>query len=212
MCGIFAYAGSVPPETGHLAAAASGAARRGPHGHGWIARNPDGRHHLHTALGPLTHTALHRIPATATALLGHARMATVGRYDDPDALQPWLVNAADGRVHAVVHNGNVYNADRLSDRPGAVTDSHALALAYADLRAAGLTPPVAIKALVDRAQQHAWVIAVLDSDGRLYGHRHRHPLYTCTAGSGAVYWTSQPCCRTAVPLPELTVFTALEGS
>lgn len=213
MCGIFGYAGALPADPVHLTTAATGAGRRGPHGHGWAARTPDGAVTLHTSLGPLDAARLRGIPAGSSAILGHARMATVGRYDDLAALQPWLADAGlpgVGAVHALVHNGNVYNANRLTDRP-TVTDSHALALAYAQLRGSGLTPPVALKQLLDRAQQHAWAIVVLDADGRLYGHRYRHPLYRCNPPYGGVYWSSQPCCETAVLLPELTVFTALEG-
>lgn len=211
MCGIFAYAGRpLSTERAHLMRAALGAARRGPHGYGWTGRTPGGQNFVRRGLGPLNPRELAAVSNEITVMLGHTRLATVGRYDDVRGLQPLLAAAtlpahASTIPHAVVHNGNVYNADQLADR--AVTDSHAVALAYARLRL-DTDPATALKEIVDRAEQHAWVIVVLDTDGQLYGHRHRHPLFTCTdpAGNG-VYWSSQPCCGTARPLPELTVFT-----
>ena len=194
MCGIFGFAGSrLDPD--HLARAAHGATRRGPHGHGWAAVGPTPgfRHQLGSA-----DIDVHAIPPDATAVLGHGRLATSGPADAA-GLQP--LAAGPGWL---AHNGNVYNAAQL--RPAAVTDSHALALVYAHGRAGGLDPATALKQLVDQAEQVAWVIVVLDADGHLYGHRYTHPLFTCTTATGT-YWSSRRCCATAEPLPELVPFS-----
>lgn len=210
MCGIFAYAGRRPPEPVHLAAAALGASRRGPHGHGWVARNPGGGTVIRADLGRLD-PRVPALPADATTVLGHARMATVGQHDDLRGLQPLITDAtrpahAGNQKHYVAHNGNVYNPDDLA--PRAVTDSAALATAYANARLSGLEPKAAIADVIDRADQRAWVLVVLDAfDGRLYGHRFDHPLYTCTPLSGGTYWSSNPCCPYADLLPGLAPFT-----
>lgn len=203
MCGIFAYHGRRLDHL-HLRTAAAGASRRGPHGHGWVACYPSGYRQAHHALGPLDADTL-TIQREPDTVIGHTRLATATAFDDNAGLQPYLVGSSGTDV--LVHNGVVHNR---RDFPAGVTDSHQLALAYAVMREAHIDPATAVKSLVERAVQHAWVILVRDRDGHLYGHRHGHPLYVCNPGYGT-YFSSQPCCPTAELAPELAVFTTAGG-
>lgn len=204
VCGIFAFRGD-KVDLAHLRLVATGAARRGPHGHGWTARYRNGIGQDHHALGPLD-PKLPTLPTDPVAVLGHARLATASIEDDEASLQPYTIG-----YHSLVHNGVVHNRGSFPTSAvdcdlAAVTDSHQLAMGYAAART-DVDPQTALKYLAERAQQKAWVIVVLDADGHLYGHRYGHPLYQCLFTRGGAYWSSQPCCAQARMLPELSVFT-----
>lgn len=184
MCGIFAFTGPARPDPLLLTAAAVEAARRGPHGHGWVIRDPAGALSSHHQLGALNGDLDLLARVTGTAVLGHARLATFGAHDDTGVFQPVI---SDG--HAIAHNGNVYNAATLA--AWAPTDTHALAAAYAAVRASGLPARAALDYIVAHADQRAWAIVILDADGTLLAHRHYHPLYIVQAAEGT-YLSSRP--------------------
>jgi predicted glutamine amidotransferase len=203
VCGIFAYHGAGRPDPELLTAAAVEAARRGPHGHGWVTRQPDGTLTEHRQLGPLNGDLAALREASATAILGHARLATSGAWDDTACFQPVTIAG-----HAIAHNGNVYNADELA--AGAPTDTYALAIEYAALRAAGILPSQAFAEAIGKARQEAWAVVILDAGGGLHAHRHYHPLYALQADGGAYVSSRQfhPACEL---LPEDQVLTLAPG-
>lgn len=197
MCGIFGFHGPGAPDPGLLTTAAALAGRRGPHGCGWATRDEWG-----------TRTVRHPSPLTerldevgrigARAVLGHSRLATMGDWRDVRQLQPFTVAG-----HALAHNGSIANPDDLY--PGAATDSEALAHAYAAFRVAGRSPYAALEFLLGAIAQHtAWAVVVLDTTGRLYAHRHYHPLYRLDTGGEGVYLSSQRFHPAAELLPEDT--------
>jgi len=195
MCGIFGYVGTAVPDRELLTAAALAAGRRGPHGCGWVWT--DGRQGLtrRVYLGPLTAAWTAAWPSIegAAALLGHARLATVGDWRREDELQPVRVGAL-----ALAHNGVIRNAEALA--PGHRTDSIALAHAYAAARARGEAPVAALDRLLQHADQRAWVVVALE--GRtLYVHRHYHPCWLARVSGGA-YLASQAFPPTAQLVPE----------
>ena len=120
----------------------------------------------------------------STTILGHARLATVGDWRQVNQLQPVTVSG-----FALAHNGVIDNPADLAG-PGHATDSIALAHAYAALRLEGVHPITALDKLVAAAIQRAWAIVVLDTNGRLYAHRHYHPLWRLDTDRGA-YLSSQ---------------------
>lgn len=182
MCGIFGYHGTGSPDPLILRAAASGAGRRGPHGYGFAFRRPDGALYGWHEIGPVN---LDRLPQVGfNVILGHARLATVGDWRQREQLQPIVVDQ-----HAIAHNGVISNPDDLT--PHCVTDSIALAQAYGRLRREDVTPWEALEKLIASAEQRAWAIAVLDSSGPIYVHRHYHPLYSYRDDRGT-YLSSQP--------------------
>jgi predicted glutamine amidotransferase len=203
VCGIFAYHGAGQADPELLTAAAVEAARRGPHGHGWVTRQPDGTLAEHRQLGPLNGDLAALREASATVILGHARLATSGAWDDPGCFQPVIIAG-----HAIAHNGNVYNAGELA--PGAPTDTYALAIEYAALRAAGIPPGQALTEDLARASQKARAVVVLDAGGGLYAHRRYHPLFALR-GDGGVYVSSRPFHRASKLLPEVQVITLAAG-
>ncbi|MFZ4266590.1 class II glutamine amidotransferase [Streptomyces arboris] len=163
MCGLFAYTGPADPDPDQLQAAAAAAAARGPHGHGWATSG-----HAHHALGPLAPRDVRTIQARA--VIGHARLATVGDYRDPAQLQPLT---ADG--HQLAHNGTVHNWPALA--PHATTDSAVLASRYAHARTRGLAPAAALATVLEGAQTDSWALVVLDADGTLLHWRQRLPIW-----------------------------------
>ena len=181
MCGIFAFTGR-EPDRALLEQAALGAGRRGPHGWGWAARNDDRPLVAHHYTVPLADSLDIVGDLSATAILGHARLATVGDWRQHDQLQPIVVAG-----YALAHNGVIRNADQLD--PGHATDSIALAHAYARERTAGRHPYEALDKLVATAEHEAWAIVVLDTNGALYANRHYHPLYLHKS-RGGVYLSS----------------------
>jgi glutamine phosphoribosylpyrophosphate amidotransferase len=209
MCGIFAYHGTTAPDPDLLTAAAMEAARRGPHGHGWVIRDDHGRLTEHRRLGALNGDLTTLQATTGRAVLGHARLATFGGWNDAQLLQPAVANG-----HAIAHNGNVYNAAQLIDDvsyAGALaTDTRALTAAYAALRTAGHTPALALAAVLDRARQEAWAVVILDADGTLLAHRSYHPLYARTTATG-VYVSSRPFHKASVLLPDDKLVTLASG-
>jgi predicted glutamine amidotransferase len=207
MCGIFAYTG-ITPKADVLTAAALEAGRRGPHGHGWIARQADGSYREHRQLGALNgDVGLLTSGPPPRAVLGHARLATVGDWADINQLQPITV---DG--HAVAHNGTVYNSPTLGSAL-LPTDSAALAFQYAMGREQGHAPAAALARVLEIAEQVSWAIVILDRDGQLIAHRHRHPLYQLRIPWG-VYLSSRPFADGCQLLPEdkITVITGEEVS
>ncbi len=191
MCGIWGYVGIRRPNPDLLAAAALGAARRGPHAFGWTngltGRSGAGTLELEDLQG-----------AVGGHLLGHCRLATIGATD-LSAVQP--IKHPHG--HHLAHNGNAYNWADLD--PGAVSDSAALASVYARHRKDGLAPDRALQYTVLNARHNAWAIAVLDADGTLTATRYRLPLFTLTVRSD-VYLSSVRFHPDAIPLAENTYF------
>lgn len=200
MCGIFAYVGRDPNRM-LVTDIVNGAARRGPHGHGWAVSTARGIS-ITRRLGPLEPSAddiardtaaLSGPSGTSGILLGHARMATVGAWDNQDNLQPVIA----GDI-TVAHNGVISNPDDLY--PNAPTDSIALTRAYRILRNQMHTPVQALEKLLATAQQHAWVIVIAD-DGALYAHRQHHPLWQLDSPDGT-YLSSHRFHFDAQPVPE----------
>lgn len=190
MCGIFAYAGTIPdPEL--VTAIAQAAATRGPHAHGWTTGTA-----THRALGPLDPAKAATM--TSPRLLGHTRLATFGRYDDPTGIQPVT---ADG--HHVALNGNIYNPTVV--HPGTwPTDTHHLAHAYADARAADRDPRAALEHVFRTVESEAWAVVVLDATGTLVAYRCRLPLWHYRTPDG-VYLASRRFHPQAQPVPENTL-------
>lgn len=185
MCGLFGFYGTRSPDPELLTSAAAAAGRRGPHGCGWATRTPPMVGLERTCHpGPLTDQLDTVRQIRATSVLGHARLATVGDWRQLDQLQPITVAG-----YALAHNGVIDNPGELAG-PDHPTDSIALAHAYAALRAEGLHPFTALDKLVAAADQRAWAIAVLDTNGRLYAHRHYHPLWRLDTPRG-IYLSSQ---------------------
>lgn len=182
MCGIFAYYGTRPPEPELLHRAAAGAAQRGPHAHGWAGTGIED----HRAQGPMDPLAAAAVPALQ--LVGHARLVTSGRRDDPAGVQPIR---ADG--HLLVHNGTVTDPSRLAHSTGLdsfPSDSALLARLYADLRTKGLTRNEAMDELVDQSAMTRYVIVVLDADGSLVASRRGLPLHRLTTAPTDLYLSS----------------------
>jgi glutamine phosphoribosylpyrophosphate amidotransferase len=200
MCGIFAFTGPSSPDPVLLGEAAGEAARRGPHGYGWAYPVPFSRPFVYRRLGALNGDLAKITALTATAVIGHARLATQGAMcTDPAGLQPV---EADG--HLLAHNGNVYNPQELAG-PGYATDSAALAEQYAALRYGGLPPDDALAAAFGKAATPASAVAVLDSSGVLIAVRRRLPLWMYQDETGC-YLSSRPF-SSAVMLPEETIVT-----
>lgn len=200
MCGIFAYTGVGPPDPQLLLAAAEGAGRRGPHGCGWVTYNPGTPPVCVRHLGPL---GPHRDALTAitdTRVLGHARLATVGDWQAPEQLQPALAGA-----HAVAHNGVIDNPDDLA--PDAITDSYALAAAYAAMRGHGVPPTDTLAKLAAVFTARSWVVVVLDVDGQMYAHRRYHPLHRLATNVGTYLssWAFHPDARPVAEDAAVTV-------
>jgi asparagine synthetase B (glutamine-hydrolysing) len=196
VCGIFGFTGPGAPDPELLAAAACEAGRRGPHGHGWATRYPGGTFTVRREFGPVTANLPALLRVAAPAVLGHARLATTGSWDDPEGLQP----VTCGR-HAIAHNGTVYNPADVAPGADVATDTHALAIAYETERFLGGTPAGSLAAVVARADQRAWAIVVLDADGTLVGHRHGHPLHAYRDPTG-LYLSSRPFHPGCTLLPE----------
>ncbi len=183
MCGIFAFHGHTP-DPDMLAAAATGAARRGPHGHGWATPNT-----MHHALGPLDAS---RLP-TVGPLIGHARLATVGHHDQPVGLQPAY---ADG--HWLALNGTA----RAHLNTPAPSDAFVLADTYANHRADGQPPHTALEHTIRDADLPAWAVIVLDATGQLAVSRRRLPLHEHVNHTGR--YLSSASLPDSHPLPEGT--------
>lgn len=191
MCGIFAFKARflascldfARPDIDLLLDAAEGAARRGPHGHGWTIRGGATSHDF----GQFVPEALVdeiRLAHSVDAVLGHARLATFGALDDRDGLQPIVF---DG--HYLAHNGNVYNAAALVGSP-LPSDSWALLVTYATARRGGMTPAEALDKTLGMAEQKAWAVVVLDADGTMVAAHHGLPLYGLRHPTG-VYLSSR---------------------
>ncbi|MBA9005971.1 class II glutamine amidotransferase [Thermomonospora cellulosilytica] len=190
MCGIFAYLGPARPDPDLLEAAATAAASRGPHGHGWATSASTTRHEF----GPLPPAAVRDL--TDRAVIGHARLATTGDYRDRTGLQPV---AAGG--HWLAHNGTVRNWRTLT--PDAASDSVALAELYAHHRRQ-LDGPHALRAALADADTAAWALLVLDVDGSLVVWRRGLPLWQHRHPTG-LYLASRRFHPDAAPVPEDTI-------
>lgn len=186
MCGIFAYQGPAASRS-LLPLIAGEAARRGPHGHGWVILAPGADPVVHRQLGPLNGDSnlLARIRPDATTVLGHARLATQGAAPaDPDGLQP-LGYAG----HWLAHNGNVYNPAELA--PGRhVSDSAAVLAAYAAARDR-LDPAAALRLVMTRARTEASVVLVADAAGTLVAAKRHLPLFVLSTAHVGVYLSSR---------------------
>lgn len=197
MCGIFAFAGPRLPDPALLRLASEQAARRGPHAHGWVTHDKAGADASHHALGPIGDChSCDTVQPSGPRVLGHSRLATFGQPDDLAGTQPLVTGriarryddaGPDSPVHALAHNGNVYNADHLA--PGMPSDSAALLAVYAQLRSNGDTPSEALSLTIQAADQAAWAVVVLDVTGEMVAHRHGLPLYRHTDPTG-VYLSS----------------------
>ncbi|HEX8556687.1 MAG TPA: hypothetical protein VF668_01220 [Pyrinomonadaceae bacterium] len=185
MCGIFGFSGESPDkETVKLLA--HGAARRGQDGYGlgWLDRG--GRPRSFRSQDKLSR-ALHELNRLegASVALGHARLATVGRADDPRNFHPF----AAGDSTLLVQNGNVYNFKQLvaehAIRPATDCDSEVLAhLVAAGEGAAGQRLTRALSLV----ESPAFAVAVIHG-GRLAVARRRLPLFGVYAG-GVFYFSS----------------------
>jgi len=198
VCGIFAYNGTGPPDPGMLERAAIAAGRRGPHGHGWMTRDPDGGYSTVHRAGPIAVSAKDIRALGAHQILGHTRLASFGDWQDLTQLQPVLRGG-----HGVAHNGCIYNADTFA--VSQATDTIAFAVAYAAARQVK-SPLGALADLTAGAVQEAWAIVIADQDGHLYATRHYHPLWTWEHGNGT-YLCSWPAGPAAAELPPGQIVT-----
>jgi glutamine phosphoribosylpyrophosphate amidotransferase len=196
MCGIFAFAGGGAPHPELLALAATQAARRGPHSHGWAAleRTVMTTHHELGPIGDCTSCKADGLrDRWEPRILGHSRLATFGAPDNADGTQPILRdsrNVPENRLpHAIAHNGNAYNAADIDSKLAKTSDTVVLAELYSALRAANRTPSQALQGVVNVADQKAWALVVLDATGELVAHRHGLPLFRLTHPTG-VYISS----------------------
>ena len=183
MCGLFGFTGSVP-DSRKLAGAIGAAQRRGPHGTGAFF---DDNHWCET--GKPDPARIVSGLAGSSLVIGHARLATFGRYADLDGLQPVL---SDGLVYA--HNGNVYNWQELAGDADCPSDSFALS---------GLLGACRMDRAVDRIETDAIAIAVKDQHG-LYLYRKHLPLHVLREPEGT-YWCSWPL-DGWMPIPEDKVY------
>lgn len=191
MCGIYAFTGPVPASWEDLRMVAR-AARRGPHGHGWI-----GERSAFFTLGLLRDEHLPAAPGTW--LLGHARLGTTGaRSADITALQP--VTRAG---HTLVHNGSLHSWPEAYAR----TDSHHLLDTYTRTRAMpGVKAEVALSLTLRGADHGAWAVILRDANGTLLASRRGLPLFTRRNPDGGVL-VSSVTFDGSEALPESTVHT-----
>lgn len=181
MCGVFAYAGQPGHHTPRIALlhAVARAARRGPHGHGWVSET-GARYQGGRALD------VEDLPIglrLGSWVLGHSRLATVATHNPRDvtALQPVV---RDG--HVLVHNGTL--PDWTPDHGGR-TDSHWLAHRYSVNRSRGLGPATALQEALDVGGADAFAVIVRDVSGGLWATRQDLPLYGLHTDHG-VYLSS----------------------
>lgn len=174
MCGLTAFIGEPPPELIGLACA--GAAKRGPHSHGWATYA--GEWAVRYGAGPITPAV---VPGLST--IGHSRLATSGR-------QPGTVpDAADGQPlvldgHVLAHNGRVTNAELLDTFPASIDSGSLLAAMVAgelvqDLLAVASHGP------------HALIVGAPTGDLTVARHHGAddypaHPLYLATGRGWSV--------------------------
>lgn len=192
MCGLTLLAGPVPAEVADVAV--MGAARRGPHSHGWAVAYD--RWDVTRGAGPLGRPPRLRADMPVADLyIGHSRLATSGASSgtvpDPNEGQPIVV---DGTL--VAHNGRILDPDLL-DRYPATVDTGSFAAALADgepldrLASAADGPQAAIIATIDGS---IWTARYRGGDNPA------HPLYLL-AGDGWLAISSGPLPGRAL-LPE----------
>lgn len=174
MCGLTGFVGEPPADV--VERAVAGAARRGPHTHGWATWA--GEWGVRHGDGPLTPSV---VPGLAT--VGHSRLATSGR-------QPGTVpSAADGQPllldgHVLAHNGRVTNDEILDTFPAAIDSGSLLAAICAG---------ELVQDLLDVASDgpHALIVGAPTGDltvARWAGRNGRpaHPLYFAGGRSWSV--------------------------
>ncbi len=200
MCGVWGFRG-IKPDPHLLWKAAEGASRRGPHGVGWAWTDGPPYLQIMRAPGSIGPQRANIAALTASFIVGHARLATMGDWTSVDELQP-AVSITEGPdrplPHAIAHNGVIRNPDYLW--PDAPTDSWALAHAYAAVRETR-SPLDALDVLMKDADQVSWAVLVLDGTGLLVAHRNRHPLWVLDTDYGSYASSARfhPGCRA---LPE----------
>lgn len=193
MCGIFAYFGPGQPDRDLYNDVVRLAGRRGPHSHGWWSPETG----LYHAPGPLREAP----QDVYGGIIGHSRLSTLGDFGIEGA-QPVMTKGSD----VLVHNGNAYNWMDLDAT--APTDSYALGTVYSQNRDAGMDPTGALQDVVDRADQQAFALVILDRHGSLIGARRKLPLYVLQhltgvyAASGRIVGSSEIPEGTAVTLAE----------
>jgi glutamine phosphoribosylpyrophosphate amidotransferase len=171
MCGIYAGFYDRPVDkrgTYHdLLWEAASAARRGPHGYGWV--TDQGSCHR---LGKFVPENLPNRPYTW--VVGHSRLATLSNHDDARALQPAICGG-----HVLAHNGSVANWLDLHIH-GVVrqpSDSHLLAHLYATYRDRGWPPVLALETVLASAEQRQFALLIRDSTGLVMAARDGLPLF-----------------------------------
>lgn len=172
MCGLYAYhRRSGPPQADLLAHLATLAGTRGPHAHGHATAGV-----RHVAPGPVNPASL---AAVTGSVIGHARMATAGHYQDLRTAQPLQA----GR-YWVAHNGTI-PGHRFHATTHAVTlqtDSDSELLAHLLPRAASLAGVASLLDLLTPGLPLA--LLTLDDQGVITATRRAHPLHVRRAPEG----------------------------
>ncbi|MDR6753439.1 hypothetical protein [Deinococcus soli (ex Cha et al. 2016)] len=191
MCGLYAYhRRSGPPQADLLSHLATLAGTRGPHAHGHATAGQ-----RHVAPGPVNPASL---AAVTGSVIGHARMATAGHYQDLRAAQPLQTGAL-----FIAHNGTV-PAHRFHATAHGLTlqtDSDSEVLGQLLARAVTLA---GVASLLDHLTPGLpLALLVLEADGSVTAARRAHPLHVRRDPEGT-YLCSLPFAG-STPLPDQTV-------
>ncbi|GHG35740.1 hypothetical protein GCM10017784_32220 [Deinococcus indicus] len=191
MCGVYGYhRRSGPPQADLLAHLAGLAGTRGPHAHGHAAAGV-----RHVALGPVNPAGLSTV---VDSVIGHARMATAGHYQDLSCVQPLQAGAL-----CIAHNGTVPAHCFHATTHGLTmqTDSDSEVLGQVLARAVTLA---GVASLLDHLTPGLpLALLVLDADGSVTAARRAHPLHVRRSPEGT-YLCSLPF-PGSEPLPDQTV-------
>lgn len=197
MCGLYGFRRHGAPDPALLQSLVVLAGQRGPHAHGYATQ---GRRHV--ALGP---ARAEQVSTPVDSLIGHTRLATSGRYDDPGDAQPLQA----GRLF-VAHNGTVpgaaQHAERLGLKLATGNDSEVLALGLAG--AVTLSDVAGVLDLLTPGVPLA--LLALEADGSIIAARRGHPLHVSRRPEG-VYLCSLPF-QGSEALPDCTVTRFGAGS
>ena len=174
MCGLYGFLGGAA-DVSLLAELAHLADLRGGHAHGWATAT-----HQHRERGLFRPDS----PLPAGTMIGHARLATSGAYDDLTCAQPIRVGE-----WTVAHNGTVPNV-------GAVVFRHRLTFPAVD---SALLPELfnradtldgVIECLEDLTDGLPLALLALRRDGLVLAARRGHPLHAAQHPEGVYFCTA----------------------
>lgn len=197
MCGIYGFVGRLDEGAkALLESIAVKAAQRGPHSHGVAFFEKESPEIVRTArhFGKPKEGFTDDLPLGAIAMIGHCRLATTGRQDDPQQIQPlrW-------KDTYIAHNGTIDNAEEKATCYGGFlstgNDSEALAVFLSSR-----WEPTAVKDFLERKP---FTVAAIRS-GKVMVVRWRHPLYLERHPSGtffgSVEWTGSTMLQDGIPV------------